>query len=161
MGRVVTGLLWIAAVGCGCVAGVFFAASTFLMPALARIGVAPGVAAMNSVNTVILGSLFMPLFYGTTLAGLVLAAASFSDRRAPGAPMLLIAGLVYVIGMFGITLFCNVPLNNALASADPGTAQGSAMWARYVKDWTLWNHVRTTASVVATVLYIMALRARA
>lgn len=161
MGHLVTGLLWIAAVGCGCIAGVFFAFSAFVMPALERIGVASGAAAMNSVNTVILGSLFMPLFYGTTLAGLVLAAASFADWRAPGAPLLLIAGLMYVIGMFGITLFCNVPLNSALASADPGTAQGAAMWARYVKDWTLWNHVRTIAALVATVLFIIALRARA
>ena len=116
---------------------------------------------MNSVNVTILGSLFMPVFYGTTLASLLLAVISLSQWRDPGAIMLVAAGLIYVVGMFGITLLFNVPLNNALALADPGTAAGSTAWVRYVKDWTVWNHVRTIASLAATVLFIIALRARA
>jgi uncharacterized membrane protein len=160
MSRFISGLIWFAIVGCGCIGGVFFAFSTFIMASLERIGTASGAAAMNSINSVILGSLFMPVFYGTTLASLVLAAGSLSRWREPGAPTLAVAGIVYVLGMFGVTLFLNVPLNNALAAAASGTPESAAVWARYLKEWTLWNHVRTLASLGAATLFIVALRAR-
>ncbi|RQR26413.1 DUF1772 domain-containing protein [Burkholderia sp. Bp9142] len=54
----------------------------------------------------------------------------------------------------------NVPLNEALAAADPATAQGAALWARYAHDWTRWNHVRTVASVAACVLFVAGIAAR-
>ena len=157
---VLTGLLWISAIGCGCIAGVFFAFSTFVMPALERVGAVPGAAAMNSINATILGSLFMPVFYATTLSSLVVAVVSLSRWREPAAMTLAAAGLIYVIGMFGCTLIFNVPLNNALAAADPSNATSSAVWVRYLKEWTLWNHVRAGASLVATTLFIIALRTR-
>src|SRR5262245_27127524 len=70
---VTSGLLWFCAIGCGLLAGVYFAFSTFIMTALSRIDQAHGVAAMNSVNSTILRSPFIALFFGTTLASLVLA----------------------------------------------------------------------------------------
>jgi uncharacterized membrane protein len=154
MSRFVSGLIWFAIVGCGCIGGVFFAFSTFIMASLERVGAVPGAAAMNSINSVILGSLFMPVFYGTTLASLVLAVVSLSHWREPGAAPLAAAGILYVLGMFGVTLFLNVPLNNALV------ADGAAVWARYLKEWIFWNHVRTVASLGAAALFIVALRAR-
>lgn len=40
----------IAALGCGLVAGVFFAFSSFVMPALKRLPPAQGISAMQSIN---------------------------------------------------------------------------------------------------------------
>jgi uncharacterized membrane protein len=62
--------------------------------------------------------------------------------------------------MFVATIVFNLPLNDALAAADAPSAEGAALWARYLGDWTLWNHVRTGASVAAAVLFTMALAAR-
>jgi uncharacterized membrane protein len=50
MQTLVTGLLWISAIGCGLLAGLYFAFSTFVMTALGRIDQAAGIAAMNSIN---------------------------------------------------------------------------------------------------------------
>src|SRR5256885_58684 len=113
------------------------------------------------ISVTILSSLFMPVFYGTTLASFVLAGWSLAHWREADSGTLAIAGLVYVLGMFGSTLFFNVPLNDALAAVNPGSAEGAGVWARYLKDWNLWNHVRTVASLVATTLFIIALRTRA
>ena len=67
MRQVITsGLLWFSAVGCGLLAGVYFAFSTFIMSALARTGPAQGIAAMNVINVEIVKSLFLPFFLGTT-----------------------------------------------------------------------------------------------
>jgi uncharacterized membrane protein len=128
------------------------------MTALDRAGPVPGTLAMNSINVTILQSLFMPLFWVTTLVSLMLAVIGFAHWRESGGLMVAAAGLIYFLGMFGVTMFYNVPLNNALAAADPATADGVAMWGRYLKEWTVWNHVRTVTSLVASILFIVALR---
>src|SRR5262245_39879175 len=63
----ISGLLWFCAIGCGLLAGVYFAFSTFIMSALGRIQQTHGISAMNSISSTILGSLFMPFFFGTTV----------------------------------------------------------------------------------------------
>ena len=156
---VVTGLLWFAAIGCGLLAGLYFAFSTFIMTALGRIGQVSGIMAMNAINAVIVQSLFMPLFLGTTLASLLLAIAGVVRWSEPGATAMLAGGALYVIGMFVCTVVFNVPLNNALAAADPASADAASLWARYLTDWTLWNHVRTVASTLACALFIWAIAA--
>lgn len=153
----VTALLWFCAIGCGLIAGLYFAFSTFIMTALGRIDQAAGIAAMNAINVIIVRSLFMPLFFATTLACAVLAVLAVLRWDAPGAALMLAGGLIYVIGMFLCTILFNVPLNNALAAVDPGGADAAAVWARYLKEWTLWNHLRTVASTVASGLFIAAL----
>lgn len=153
-------LLWFSALGCGLIAGLFFAFSTFIMTALGRIEQASGIAAMNSINSTILRSPFMPLFFGTTLVSSVLAIIGLFRWSESGAAAMLVAGVVYVLGMFGCTMLCNVPLNNALAVVDPASTDAATIWTRYLKDWNFWNHVRTISSVAACALYIAAIAAR-
>ena len=58
------------------------------------------------------------------------------------------------------TAVFNVPLNNALAAVDPASAEAAPLWARYLTDWTLWNHVRTIASTAACALFVRAIAVR-
>jgi uncharacterized membrane protein len=155
-----SGLLWFSAVGCGVLAGVYFAFSTFVMASLARIAPAAGAAAMNAINVEIVRSLFMPLFLGTTLTGAALAVLAFFRWGEPGAIAMLAGGGIYVLGMFIVTMIFNVPLNNALATVDPASAQAAELWARYLHDWTFWNHVRSISSIGACVLFVAAIAAR-
>ncbi|WP_321478173.1 hypothetical protein [uncultured Paludibaculum sp.] len=100
----ITCLLWFAAIGCGLLGGLYFAFSAFIMTALSRIDHEQAVSAMNSINSTILKSLFMPVFYGTTLASLALVIVGFSNRSEPGAVATLAGGLIYVAGMFLCTI---------------------------------------------------------
>ncbi|MEZ0475446.1 DUF1772 domain-containing protein [Luteimonas sp. B3_2_R+30] len=150
-------LLWFNAAGCGLLAGLFFTFSAFAMKALGRMEPSGGIAAMNSINETILRSLFMPLFWGTTLASLGLAAIALSGWNEPAAKSMLIGGLVYIFGMFVCTIAIEVPLNNELARVDPGSDAALPVWQRYQRRWTGWNHVRTLACLVACVLFIQAL----
>jgi uncharacterized membrane protein len=160
MQNLILGLLWFSAVGCGLLAGLYFAFSTFIMTALGRIGQAAGIAAMNAINVTIVRSLFMPLFFGTTAASAVLAVSALFRWGEPGAMAMVAGGVLYVLGMFIVTMIFNVPLNNALASVDPASSGAAPLWARYLTDWTMWNHVRTVSSTVACALFIAALAAR-
>jgi uncharacterized membrane protein len=152
-------LLWVSAIGCGLMAGLYFAFSTFIMGALGRIDQASGIAAMNAINVDIVRSLFMPLFLGTTLVSAILAVLGIFRLGEPGAVAMLAGGVLYVAGMFVVTMIFNVPLNNALAGADPASTEAASLWVRYLKEWTFWNHVRTVASTAACALFIAAIAA--
>ena len=80
-------LIILAAIGSALIGGLFFAFSTFIMAALGQRPPAEGMAAMVSINRVILRSLFMPVFFGTALLSLGLGdlgAHSAGDRRRAG-----------------------------------------------------------------------------
>jgi uncharacterized membrane protein len=154
-----SGLLWFSAIGCGLLAGLYFAFSAFIMTALGRIGQAAGIAAMNAINVDIVRSLFMPLFLGTTLASALLAVLAGFRWGEPGAVAAVAGGVLYVGGMFIVTMVFNVPLNDSLAAVDPSGGAAAQLWPRYLADWTFWNHVRTIASTLAAGLFIAAIAA--
>ena len=152
-----SGLLWFSALGCGLMAGVYFAFSTFIMTSLGRLDQAAGIAAMNAINVDIVRSLFMPLFLGTTVAGAALVVMGALRLSEPGAASMIAGGGLYVVGMFVVTIVFNVPLNDALAAQQPAAPAAGAVWATYLRDWVFWNHVRTVASLVASALFVGAL----
>lgn len=145
------------ALGCGLVAGVFFAFSTFVMNALARLQPKDGIVAMQSINITAINPLFMVALFGTGIACLFLTISSLLKWQQPGAAHLLIGSLLYLIGTVLVTIAFNVPLNDALATVKPDGADGANVWARYLTNWTIWNHVRTIAALVAAALFTIAL----
>jgi len=149
----VTGLLWFSAIGCGLLGGLYFAFSAFIMTALRDSGMA-GVTAMNAINRAILRSAFMPLFVGTTLACGALAVVGLMNLGDPRAVYLIAGGLLYITGMFLVTMFINVPLNNALQAVTTESRTGTAIWNDYLRRWTRWNHVRTLACLGAAALFL-------
>jgi uncharacterized membrane protein len=148
----------VAATGSAVMGGVFFAFSTFVMGALGRLPAAQGIAAMQSINVVVLNPLFLGGFLGTAAA----CASAIALSLAQGDPhgYLRIGGaLVYLLGNVGVTRAFNIPRNDALAAVVPDSAEGARVWARYLVEWTLWNHVRTATGILAAVLLTLALRA--
>ncbi len=153
-------LVWLtvlAALGCGLIAGAFFAFSSFVMPALGRLPAAQGIAAMQSINVLAVTPAFMIALFGTALTCLALVVAAARAWGEPGAAWLLAGGLVYLVGVVVVTIACNVPRNNALAAADPAGTAGAAAWARYLSEWTAWNTVRAVASLAALLAFVLAL----
>jgi uncharacterized membrane protein len=57
-----------AAVGAGTTGGVFFGFPALVMPALARLSAAGGIAAMQSINTAAVRPTFMTALFGTGAA---------------------------------------------------------------------------------------------
>lgn len=145
-----------AALGCGLVAGVFFAFSSFVMKALARLPAAQGIAAMQAINIVAVTPLFMAALFGTAAACLALALAAWLSSP-PGAGYLVAGSLTYIAGTAVVTMAFNVPRNDELAAADPESAEGARIWGEYLRSWTAWNHVRTVAALAAAALITAAL----
>lgn len=148
----------LAALGCGLIAGVFFAFSSFVMSALARLEAPQGIAAMQSINIAVISPSFMVAFMGTALICLLLAISSLLKWRQPAAPYILIGSLLYLVGTFGVTVVFNVPLNDALAKVAPSSVEGAKLWARYLSQWTVWNHVRTVGAIASAAAFTISLR---
>ena len=149
------------ALGCGLMAGVFLAFSAFVMKALARLPPPQGIAAMQSVNLTAVSPMFMTALFGTAAACLFLAVSSLLRWQQPGSVYLLIGSLLYLLGTVLVTIVFNVPLNGALAGVEPGSTDGASLWARYLANWTAWNHVRTAAALAAAASLTIALCYRA
>ncbi len=159
-GMLAPALLWTSAIGCGLMAGVYFAFSAFIMTSLGRIAPAAGMAAMNATIVDIVKSPFLPVFMVTTLSAVGLAILGGVRWGQPGSALMAIGGVIYVLGMCGVTMVFNQPMNEALVAADPASPQGLALWSRYLTEWTMWNHVRTVASTIATGMFVAALAGR-
>jgi uncharacterized membrane protein len=150
-------LTFTAAIGCGLAAGVFFAFSTFVMPALARLQPAQGIAAMQSMNITAINPLFMLALFGTAVACLFLGVFALLKWHQPSSVYLLVGSLLYLIGSILVTMVFNVPLNDALAAVKPDSTEGANLWAKYLTNWTFWNHLRTLRSSAAATLLTISL----
>src|SRR5258706_1585974 len=117
--RTILALTFAAAIGSGVVGGIFYAFSAFVMAALSRLPSTQGAAVMNAVNVTVINPTFMIAFMGTALLCLVLAGGSFFWWGRTGGTLSLAASLIYIIGCFGVTMVCNVPLNDQLAAVAP------------------------------------------
>jgi uncharacterized membrane protein len=138
-----------AVLGSGLMAGLFFVFSNTIMAALARIQPAEGIAAMQSINRVILNPLFLMIFLATPAACALVVLSSLWRWSEPGAVWLIVGSALYIGGTFLVTMAANVPMNNALDAVNPATAEAGVLWARYLANWTAWNHVRTVTSLAA------------
>lgn len=152
-------LTLLAALGSGLVAGVFFGFSSFVMKALGRLPTGKAVEAMQSINVTAVTPVFMIVFMGTALVALALGIAVLPRLSETGARLVLGASVLYLVGVFGVTVVGNVPLNDALAKLSPDSPEAAAFWPKYFSGWSLWNHVRTLASAVALALYVLGIRA--
>jgi uncharacterized membrane protein len=143
--------------GSGLIAGVFFAFSSFVMPALAKLPAAQGMAAMQSINVSVLNRSFLGVFVGTAVLCLLVAVLSLSSWSMTGSKLRVAGSVSYVVGTFLVTMVCNIPLNERLMSASPDALQAVQKWASYVSSWTTWNTVRALAALGAAALLTLSL----
>jgi uncharacterized membrane protein len=148
---------FVAAMGSGLVAGVFFAFSTFVMKALARLPSNQGIAAMQSINVIVLNRWFLGAFLGTAVLSAIALCLALLDWQSSHAIYLLAGGLSYLAGSLFVTIAFNVPKNESLAKFDPVSSASAEAWTQYISEWTRWNHVRTAASLASAVCFTLAL----
>lgn len=146
----------LSAIGCGLIAGVFLAFSTSVMKALGTLLPAQGIAAMQSINVVIINPWFLTPFLGTAVMCACMLVASILRWSDPRASYWLVGSVLYLAGAFLVTMLFNVPRNDALAAVTPTSPEGARLWAAYLSTWTMWNHVRTVAALAAAVLFTIA-----
>ena len=134
----------------GLIAGFFFAYTYSVNIGLGRLNDLAYLSAMQKINSAILN----PIFYLCFLAPvLLLPLATFQQYHLDNARFfgLLLASIIYIVGVFLLTASKNVPLNNQLDEIDLSTSsnsQISAMRQKFEKPWKFWHNIRTIAATL-------------
>lgn len=140
------------------IAGLFYAYSCSVNIGLGRLPDREYLAAMQNINSAILNPFFFMSFMGTLIL-LPLSAWLNYDQSLSGRFLLLaIASVLYIIGVFGVTMLRNVPLNDMLAAFDLKAAAASdiaRLRLSFEQPWLMWHNVRTVACVVCLLLAVI------
>jgi uncharacterized membrane protein len=147
------------ATAAGLTAGLFYAYSCSVNPGLRRLSDAAYLAAMQSINRAILNPAFFAIFIGTLLLLPTSAYLHYPQPSSPRFIFLLLASILYVTCVFGVTVFGSVPLNEALdrfALHSLSIQDISQERLKFEKPWNRLHAIRTLASVTALVLILIA-----
>ncbi|WP_228394327.1 DUF1772 domain-containing protein [Chryseobacterium glaciei] len=150
-------LLIVTAVLTALIAGLFYAYSCSVVLGLGKLSDTEYLKAMQSINREILNLVFFVSFMGTAV---LLPISTFLYRaQNPVFILLLLATLTYLIGVFGVTIVGNVPLNDQLDKFDivNSTKEGiKQMRDNFENRWNFLNNIRTVFSVISILLVVCA-----
>jgi len=141
------------------IAGLFYAYSCSVNIGLRRLPDNEYVAAMQAINDAILNPVFFMSFIGTLLFLPISVYLSYEKTAPMQFWILLFAAAFYIIGVFGVTVVGNVPLNDALAAVDlksatPDEITGARL--NFEGPWNLLHTIRTVFSVLSLILVLLA-----
>jgi len=146
-----------AIVAASLVSGVFLTFSDFVMRSLRGAGAESGIKVMQIINREVLATLFMVLLLGLAVVSLFLAGYAGLWISGSVSAMVVVGSLLYLVGVFGVTLVFNVPMNQRLETMDCASNEAMDYWARiYLPRWTFWNSVRTAASAGTAICILIA-----
>ncbi|MBV7533713.1 DUF1772 domain-containing protein [Chitinophaga sp. sic0106] len=138
----------------GLITGIFYCWSVSVTRGLALLPDKAYILAFQKLNQAIQNPLFFICFFGPLILLPVCVWRNFSI-------WLLLATLSYYIGVMGVTIVGNIPLNNMLEAFSvqgAGTEELRQMRAQFEGRWNTLNHIRTLCSLGSFVLTLIAMR---
>lgn len=150
-------ILVAAATATALMAGLFYAFSCAVNLGLARLSNAEYVSAMQSINRAIQNPIFFAAFFGAPILLLLITFLHYGQSTRFW--FLLVATAIYLIGVFGVTIFGNVPLNNALDrfNLELASEEETALQrANFEGRWNSLNTIRTVTSTLALTFIVIA-----
>ncbi len=142
------------------IAGLFYSYSCSVNPGLKQLGDSEYIGAMQSINRAILNPVFFLSFIGALVCLPISVFVNFTAWDSPKFLLLLGAFILYTCGTFGVTIFGNVPLNEALDAFDlknASSAEISIARKNFEIPWNNLHMVRTVASVISLLLVLIIL----
>jgi uncharacterized membrane protein len=135
----------------GLVAGLFYGYDCSVVKGLGNLQNEDYLQSFQSINKAIQNPYFFISFMGSLFILPLTALLSYKHAGTVTFSILLSATVIYVIGVIGITIFGNVPLNEQLANFSISTAtesEISAMRKTFETAWNNYHTVRTVASII-------------
>jgi uncharacterized membrane protein len=137
---------------CGLVAGLLYGYLCSVNPGLKALSDFEYLNAMQKINLAIQNPLFFISFLGTLFMMPATCIFLFKYKYSSLFSFFVFATIIYIIGVFGITLMGNVPLNNQLAAFDLSKAtliEISEMRFKFEIPWNNFHLYRTIAAILS------------
>ncbi len=137
-------------VATGLMAGLWYAWTVSVIPGTRRVPDTTYIVTMQNINKAIINPAFIIPFMGIPL---LLAGAAIVQFRAGDSRrgwLLASATATYIVGVLGVTIGGNVPLNDALEAFDLADSNEQAIADRrrsYETPWNRWHYLRTAANI--------------
>jgi uncharacterized membrane protein len=143
----------------GLMAGLMYSFFCAVKPGLGSLIDKEYIRAMQAINAAIQNPLFFTCFLGTSL---MLPVCCYFDYQQSGLSvkslMLIASTLLYLIGVAGVTMVGNVPLNDYLAGNDIANRPPEELQLirqKFEIPWNTLHSIRTTASIFSFSLLII------
>ncbi len=144
----------------GLIAGLFFSYSCSVNIGLKALPDETYLKAMQSINAAIQNPYFFLCFMGLLFLLPVNAWLVYDQRDKTSFYFVLAAAVFYFLGVFIVTVFGNVPLNNLLEKfsiASAATSEISSMRFNFEGRWNAFHLVRTIAAIISFALMILSI----
>ena len=141
------------------VAGFLFAFAFVVMPGIGSMGDRDFLKAFKAMDGVIQNNqpVFIVVWLGSALAVIAAAILSIWQLSGPDQLLVIIAALIYILGVQAPTVIFNIPLNNRLQAADLenlSEAELSGERKRFETPWLRWTWIRTVRATATSVILI-------
>ena len=142
----------------GLMAGIFFTWSNAVKPGIGKLSDLEYLRALQSMNRVILNKAFIGIFLGSIIAVALVPVFYFKLFPNNIFWMFILALVTYWIGVFGTTVFGNIPLNEILDKVNLESInleEITALRTRIEVKWNKLNLIRSISSGITFVLLII------
>jgi len=135
----------------GITAGIFFTWSNAVMPGIGKLDDLEFLQAFKSMNRVILNKAFLSVFGGAMIAVFLLPIFHFTAFPEVLFWFYVATFLIYAVGVFGVTVNGNVPLNELLDGThldQLSVPEIKALRETIESRWNSYNLIRTACSTI-------------
>ena len=149
-------VLLITALSVALITGLWYAYSCSVNLGLGKLPDREYLMGMQSINREILNPVFFATFMGSLL---LLPVCSWLNYGHPRFIFLLTASAIYAIGVFGVTIGGNVPLNNALDAFNIHSSSAQEIINQrlnFEQPWNKLHQIRAIASLISLILVLIA-----
>ena len=144
----------------GLAAGLFYSYDCSIVNALGKLPDNQYLAAFQSINRAILNPYFFMSFMGSLVLLPIAAWLTYKTGNSTSFYFMLAAAILYAVGVFGVTIGGNVPLNDMLDKYDIANASGDAlrtMRLQFEAKWNQLQHIRTYAAILAFIAAVISI----
>ena len=154
-----------AALTCSLVTGFIFTYAVVVMPGISKLDDKEFLRAFQVTDGIIQNNqpLFMLTWVGSIISVLSVIAISIFSLGLSEAWIIFIVGLIYLLGVQGITISIHLPLNNRIQSIDINNMNNQSLNEERTKfelRWNYFNKIRTFIAFSTSLSFLLILMAR-
>ena len=153
-------LLFLSSLSCSLVTGFIFTYAVVVMPGLSKLGDKEFLRAFQVTDQVIQNNqpLFMLTWIGSIISMIALIISSLINVGMTEAWPIIAIGIVYLLGVQGITISVHLPLNNHIQKLKIDELDDKSLNEQrlnFESRWNYFNNIRTIIALFVNLLLLL------